>query len=192
MGLNNNIEVDGVVVPPPDFRAPLSTWPGGSTMWVAGSKKWVDPLNMRMHDIDIEDIALALSNICRYTGHVARLYSVAEHSVKVSARLQESGYGPAVQLAGLLHDAAEAYLSDVPKPIKDDKRMLWFRELDDRLTDMVMTRFGAAWSMYDRQAVKDADKQEFFAEWPEDSGQLSALTARTVFRARFVHLVAQM
>lgn len=65
----------------------------------------------------IEDIAHALSNICRYTGHVDKFYSVAEHSVRVSHMVDEE-YGRRFALEGLLHDAAEAYVTDVNKPLK--------------------------------------------------------------------------
>lgn len=69
-------------------------------------------LNPQQDEIVIEDIALALANKCRFSGHV-NFYSVAEHSVLVALRLP-----PGLQLAGLLHDAAEAYLGDIPSPIK--------------------------------------------------------------------------
>lgn len=62
--------------------------------------------------IDIKDIAYSLANQCRFNGHVS-FYSVAEHSVAVASRM-----APDQQLAGLLHDASEAYLSDIPSPIK--------------------------------------------------------------------------
>ncbi len=65
----------------------------------------------------LEDIAHALSNICRYTGHVNQFYSVAEHCVRVSWAVEKK-YGPQFALEGLLHDAAEAYVTDVNKPLK--------------------------------------------------------------------------
>lgn len=66
-----------------------------------------DPLDA----IDIEDIAHALSNICRFTGHIRQFYSVAEHSIHV-ANLCEN------PLEGLLHDASEAYMADLSSPLK--------------------------------------------------------------------------
>jgi hypothetical protein len=76
--------------------------------------------------INVLDIAHSLSNICRYNGHTTRFWSVAAHSLEVARRCEENArkarLGEAevrkVALVGLLHDASEAYLMDVPKPIK--------------------------------------------------------------------------
>jgi len=62
----------------------------------------------------IEDIAHALSNICRYTGHTGQFYSVAEHSVLASLHISDAKFA----LAALMHDASEAYLGDVSRPLK--------------------------------------------------------------------------
>jgi hypothetical protein len=71
------------------------------------------PLDPRPEEIDILDIAHALSMQCRYSGHVNSFYSVAEHSVHISRAVS-----PEFALWGLLHDASEAYLVDIPKPLK--------------------------------------------------------------------------
>ena len=70
-----------------------------------------DPVGSKMN---IDDIAHALSNQCRFAGHVRTFYSVAQHSCLVSDSLPT----PALQLAGLMHDAHEAYISDVVSPLK--------------------------------------------------------------------------
>ncbi len=78
--------------------------------------KFVNPLDLKDEDISILDIAHALSLTCRFNGHCNRFYSVAAHSIRVFALVN---YGSrATQRAALLHDAAEAYLPDVPRPIK--------------------------------------------------------------------------
>ncbi len=71
------------------------------------------PLDLREDEISIEDIAHSLSMLCRYNGHLEKFYSVAQHSVLVSGICTSEN-----QLWGLLHDASEAYISDLPSPIK--------------------------------------------------------------------------
>ncbi len=66
---------------------------------------------------DLEDIAQSLSNICRFGGHV-EFYSVAEHCVRVADWLKHEGYDTKTQLMGLMHDAVEAYIGDIVRPIK--------------------------------------------------------------------------
>jgi hypothetical protein len=84
------------------------------------SGKTFKPLAPIWADIRIDDIAHGLSNQGRFSGHTRHFYSVAEHSVRVSERLAECLYPRPVQLWGLLHDASEAYLVDLPKPLKLD------------------------------------------------------------------------
>lgn len=78
----------------------------------------VDPLDISMSQIRIEDIAHALSLQCRYNGHCKEFYSVAQHSVQVCDFLDFGN--PRIRLFGLLHDAAEAYLGDMIKPLKEE------------------------------------------------------------------------
>jgi hypothetical protein len=76
-----------------------------------------------MNEYRIEDIAHSLSNICRFGGHTKRHLSVAEHSYHVSLLCPEG-----MELAGLLHDAAEAFYGDIPSPLKDNIPDLKFLE----------------------------------------------------------------
>lgn len=71
------------------------------------------PLTPKAEDINITDIAWALSNLCRFNGHSKHFYSVAEHSIYVSENSPKQ-----YALQGLLHDAAEAYIGDIASPIK--------------------------------------------------------------------------
>lgn len=66
----------------------------------------------------ITDIAHALSNTCRFGGHTRKFYSVAQHSFIVSVIIKRLGGSKLDQLIGLMHDVAEAYLVDVPTPVK--------------------------------------------------------------------------
>lgn len=75
--------------------------------------KAVYPLEFDSSMVCIEDIAWSLSHQCRYAGHSSRFYSVAEHSIHLLSAVPEH-----LKLAALLHDASEAYLIDVPRPIK--------------------------------------------------------------------------
>jgi hypothetical protein len=76
----------------------------------------VDPLCPQPDDIDIKDIAHSLSLQCRYNGHCKVFYSVAQHSVYVASLLPANK--PRLQLKGLLHDASEAFIGDITRPVK--------------------------------------------------------------------------
>ena len=91
----------------------------------------------RPEDVDIEDIAHALSLICRFTGHCLRFYSVAEHSLLVVRNLPKK-----CQAWGLLHDAAEAYVNDLARPLKTSARLSDYRLIEDRILYVVLGRFG--------------------------------------------------
>lgn len=93
-----------------------------SGQWImTASGKRFDYETPKMESIDIEDIATALSNTCRYSGHCGSFYSVAEHSVLVSFLVDQEMIG--APFAGLMHDAAEAYCCDVPLPLKESMRL---------------------------------------------------------------------
>lgn len=86
-------------------------------------------------ELDIEDIAHALSNICRYTGHTRKFYSVAEHSVIMSYIVP-----PEHAYVALMHDATEAYIGDVARPIK----YLFpdYERLEDKNWKVIAEKFG--------------------------------------------------
>jgi hypothetical protein len=102
-------------------------------------------------EIDIDDIAHSLSQQCRFLGHTDGYYSVAQHSVLVSQIVP-----PEDALWGLLHDAAEAYLCDVPAPIKSAPEMWFYRMAEGKLTVAIATRFGLPQAIPD--SVKRADR----------------------------------
>jgi uncharacterized protein len=96
------------------------------------------PMDPRQEEIKIEDIAHSLSNQCRYAGHCTSFYSVAQHSVLVSKIVP-----PEHQLWGLLHDASEAYLVDLPRPIKRYSRIgEEYKRVEAALVAKIALRFG--------------------------------------------------
>lgn len=120
------------------------SWIGTST----GRKFY--PLAPRAEDVRIEDIAHHLSLENRFTGATGVPYSVAQHCVLCSLIVP-----PQYALWGLLHDASEAYLKDLPRPIKYDPRYAAYREDEERLQRVISKAFGLAWPMPD--VVKAAD-----------------------------------
>ena len=110
-------------------------------------------------DVDIMDIAHALSNVCRYNGHLNTFYSVAQHSCLVARYVMDftqSDVLPKVlALSALLHDASEAYLPDMPSPIKE--KLPDFRELEGKLHKHIFTSFSLPWPY--PIAIKAVDKK---------------------------------
>ena len=113
--------------------------------------KHVHPLSPSQDEIVIEDVAHSLSQQCRFLGHTHVLYTVAQHCVLVSEMVS-----PGDALWGLLHDASEAYLCDLPAPIKRDPQMEFYRIAEQRLLTCVARKFGLAPEV--PQSVKRADK----------------------------------
>jgi hypothetical protein len=95
------------------------------------------PYDMRAEDFCIEDIAHALSMLCRYGGHSRRFYSVAEHSWHVSRLV-----APEHALAGLMHDATEAYLVDMPRPIKQGFPQ--YQEMEAKIWKHIAAKYALA------------------------------------------------
>lgn len=138
-------------------RDPNTGW----IMTYTGRRFW--PLDPTPEDVDIRDIAHALAMKCRYGGHAKRFYSVAQHSVIVSH------YAPREHaMAGLLHDAAETYLADIPRPVKPRLEGWW--GIEQAVMDVVAYKFDLpmvllAPALYDEpREVKTIDTAIL---WPE-------------------------
>lgn len=124
---------------------------GPSIQVASGQRFYV--LDPRPEEVCISDIASALSKICRYTGHVRTFYSVAQHSVMCSHLVE-----PDDALAALLHDAAEAYIGDISRPLKHALHQLApgiLQGIEERIQDAVAERFGTG-PLHSR-SIKDAD-----------------------------------
>lgn len=115
--------------------------------------KRVDLFNFKIADVDIQDIAHHLSNLCRFTGAVRNFYSVAQHCVYVSGLIG----GPTMALMGLLHDAAEAYVNDLSTPIKHSGRVQEYVALEEQIQRVIMLKFGLPHNADFETRVKAAD-----------------------------------
>jgi len=115
------------------------------------SGKRFTPLNPNPESIVIQDIAHALSNICRFNGQCTEFYSVAQHSVLVSYICDWND-----RLWGLMHDSSEAYISDFSAPLKHSGKFENYKEVEKRLMNAICKRFNL--STEDPESVKKADK----------------------------------
>lgn len=108
--------------------------------------------------VDVEDIAHALSHVCRFNGHLKSFYSVGQHSVHVAEHLTD--LDPRIQLQGLLHDAAEAYVGDMVRPLK--MTMPLFAGIEERIWEKICERFDFHDELHPR--VKQADDAMLVSE----------------------------
>jgi 5'-deoxynucleotidase YfbR-like HD superfamily hydrolase len=116
-----------------------------------------DPFDPDLELINIGDIAHALSHQCRFSGHTSHFYSVALHSILMSHYCD-----PQDALWGLLHDASEAYLVDLPSPLKRHPEMEAYREAERLVMEAVAVKFGLAGPM--PESVHKADRMLCVAE----------------------------
>ena len=150
--------------------------PGPFIQTLSGRR--VNPLDAAPEDIDPVDIANALANLCRFGGHSRGFYSVAQRSVIVCELLEGQGATPDELMAALLHDAAEAYLGDLPHPIKHRSELgAVFRVAEKQLEAVINERFAlpqAAARIKPLDRALLATERRIFStiswEWPELDG----------------------
>ena len=114
-----------------------------SRIYDGGGFRLVDINHLMPNQIHIHGIAHSLSLLCRFGGNLIEHYSVAQHSVILSQILEE--HGPKKAMWGLMHDASEAYVTDLPSPIKhqlDD-----FMDLENRIVQKIAEKFELGWPM---------------------------------------------
>jgi hypothetical protein len=116
-----------------------------------------DPLDPDPDLINIEDIAHSLSMQCRFNGHCTHFYSVAHHSYLVSYYVNNP-------LAGLLHDAPEAYIVDIPSPIKRSGHFEIYRSIEEKIAKAVYKKFGLPDGSFETDDLKEADKRMLASE----------------------------
>jgi hypothetical protein len=122
------------------------------------SGKSLSLLRPQPAEIDVQDIAHHLSQMCRFNGATREFYSVAQHSVHVSIEAERiAPYQHAVEFAffGLFHDASEAFLCDLSRPIKYTAQLAPYLEIEAVMQQAIFARFGLGPNM--PQAIKEAD-----------------------------------
>jgi len=122
------------------------------------SGRAIDIQRITPDDICILDIAHSLSNLCRFAGHTREYYSVAQHSVRVALVLP-----PELRLAGLLHDATEAYVVDLPRPVK--RLLPGYKRIEANVWEAISFRFGI--TGFAHPLIKEADDRALRTEWEE-------------------------
>ena len=179
--------------------------PGPYLQTVSG--RFVNPFEPDPEQLDIADITRALANTCRFGGHCRSFYSVAQHSVIVSELVEQRGGDVEDVFAALMHDAAEAYLGDMPHPIKHRSALgEAFKAAEEHLERALRARFKIK---SDVPEIKRADRALLATErralsaedwhWPELDGvepldlELTAWPpdeAARAFAARYAELEA--
>ena len=136
----------------------------------------VNPYRLEEEMIRIDDIAHALSRLCRYNGHTEAHYSVAQHSIHVAQYLGHVKFDDRLVFAALLHDAPEAYLGDMIRPVK--RGMREYTELENEIRERIWRWAGLFPDREARQYISAVDAaiianevQAFFTEkarrnWP--------------------------
>lgn len=124
----------------------------------------IDPFNPDPDAINVADIARALARICRFNGHALDPvgHSVAAHSIRVAEHCAFHTSDPAIALQGLFHDAAEAYLGDIIRPLKKRPEFAFFHDVEAHLTKVIFERFGLGAPMH--PFVHEADNRMLLLE----------------------------
>jgi len=165
----------------------------------------VNPFYLQPEDICLTDIVYGLAGIRRYQGQ-SRL-TVAQHSCHVADELQKAYGDPRLTLAGLMHDASEAYLGDIPSPMKCLPEFEFYRVAEDRAMQIIARRFGFLYPL--APEVHEVDVRMRFTEQrdiygrkarPDDSHRAFALkivpwsdaAAELQFRTRYYRLTREL
>ena len=138
-----------------------------------------DIMNPTPEMIDIEDIAHSLSNQCRWGGHTPFFHSVAEHCL-LCAEMAPAPF----RLEALMHDASEAYILDVPTPLK--ALLGNYKEIEDKIMSVIAKKYGFNWPL--SKTVKEIDKQILNIEWGvirQNKGRYKGLS-REEAKKRFI------
>ena len=128
--------------------------------------KHFDPTEPDVSLVDIKDIAHALSLTCRGNGHVKTFFSVGQHCINAAREAIARGYSDRVILACLIHDASEAYMSDVPRPFKHT--LSEYMAAENQLLDLIYEKFlGSALNAEEQKLVKGIDNDLLYYDLKE-------------------------
>lgn len=134
--------------------------------------KHFDPTAPDMTQVDIRDIAHALSLTCRGNGHVKTFFSVAQHCINCAKEAEERGCSARVILACLLHDASEAYMSDVPRPFKHS--LPDYQKAEESLLEKIYEKFlGNGLSQEEQAILKKIDDDMLYYDLKELLNEVS-------------------
>jgi hypothetical protein len=141
---------------------------GGWIQTYNGIQFW--PADPSVEDVDIEDIIHSLANQCRYTGHTNQFYSVAQHCVICSENII-----PKHAKWALMHDASEAYISDLASPIK--KFFPNYMDMEEKIQMAIAKKFGLELPMPKQITEMDyrvlaTEKRDLLGEPPASWGRL--------------------
>jgi len=141
---------------------------------LTSSGKYFDPIAPEEKLIDLKDIAHALSLMCRANGHFSHFYSVAQHSIACAREALTRKYPSRVVFACLLHDAAEAYVCDLTRPVK--KELPYYIHVEESLQELIWKHFlGTAPSSEEKALIFDIDDcmldEEFRQLMPDEIEQ---------------------
>jgi uncharacterized protein len=120
------------------------------------SGRYVDMIDPDPETLELGDIAHALSRVPRFGGHLPWEWSVAQHSLLVASMVPAEH-----KLQALLHDASEAFLCDIPSPLK--AHLPEYKTIEQRMMQAIATRFGMQWPMADE--IKVVDTLALEMEW---------------------------
>ncbi len=129
-----------------------------------------DPTQPKSEDIEITDIAHALSLLTRANGHFSVFFSVARHSINCALEARNRGYSKRVQLLCLLHDAAEAYIGDMTRPLK--MKIPYFSQIEGKYQDIIFSKYlDGGVTDGEKQLARDIDDAMLYHEFLKFNGE---------------------
>lgn len=133
------------------------------------SKVHFTPTLPQAEQIEIRDIAHALSLMVRANGHFPKFYSVGQHCIHCCEEAKARGYSKREQLACLLHDASEAYLADITRPVK--QYLPQYKEIEQRLQDAIFEKYLHRLTEQEKQVWKYIDDMLLYHEFEHFMGE---------------------